>query len=645
MRRGFTLLALCTAVAVGISCGFADDPNPTAKTTSYGSQKAKRTIQYFSKSGETATRVTDVDETPAELKRYSRSRTDAVPSVPNYSAELFGGKAKTAGSAQPAAEKSTEEKLPLLTPSKTSALPEVRQIPLEAAAATAETSAPGIVHAAHAQTDSDKPVIKHTAADFRLQLPAPEQAAAPAGPAPIEIDPSKTGPQQPAVRVQWIKNGPITVGQECSCTLQVENTGSASVSDVEVLAHFPATIRLTNAQPQPAEAGEFLKWRFADLAAQEVQTISLQFIPAQRGDLQTAAFVRFTGQATGLFNVEEPLLALAMTGPKEVMLGDPASQLLNVSNPGTGPAHNVVVETTLPAGLEHPRGERLYMEIGTLNPGESRTVRLGLAAVEGGKHALHVVAKADGGLQQIANAEVNVITASLQVAAAGPSLRYIGRSAKYELQVHNDGGVNTNNVRVVHRVPAGYKFESADRGGEFDAATGNVSWFLGQLKPDQTETVSVTLQATKLGDYTHEVVAAAEHGVKAGAVLETKVDGTASLALELVDLEDPVEVGVETGYEVRVKNEGSKAAEQVKLVCELPAGMQLSRVDAPVSHLVQKELVIFDSLAKIEPGKTVTFRVMVKGIAAGSQRFRTQLSSASVPDPLTHEELTRFYQD
>ena len=45
----------------------------------------------------------------------------------------------------------------------------------------------------------------------------------------------------------------------------------------------------------------------------------------------------------------------------------------------------------------------------------------------------------------------------------------------------------------------------------------------------------------------------------AETTLDTKVDGVASLTMEIVDLDDPVEVGVETAYEIRVKNGGSKS--------------------------------------------------------------------------------------
>ncbi len=55
--------------------------------------------------------------------------------------------------------------------------------------------------------------------------------------------------------------------------------------------------------------------------------------------------------------------------------------------------------------------------------------------------------------------------------------------------------------------------------------------------------------------------------VQAGPDLEERrqtvadvVDGLAAIMFEVKDLEDPIEVGGETGYEVRVVNQGTKAA-------------------------------------------------------------------------------------
>ncbi|MFM9961246.1 MAG: hypothetical protein ACKV2Q_08465 [Planctomycetaceae bacterium] len=449
----------------------------------------------------------------------------------------------------------------------------------------------------------------------------------------------------PSVSVEWVKHGGINVGQECACDLVVKNTGKVSARQVVVEAWFPKSVRLTTANPKPTQVAEHLEWSIPELAAGEEQTIHIQMIPSQRGELATTANVRFTGTAANVFKVEEPLLKLAMEAPAEVFVGDPLVQTITITNPGTGIAQNVKIQVTPPEGLEATRGGQSQMEIGELNPGESRTVRLSFTALTGGEQTLNIAATADAGLKQAASATVKVIAPSLKIAVEGPGLRYAGRDARYTLNVINNGQAATNNVRVTHRVPKGFKFLKADKGGSFDASNGAVTWFIGHLEPAQTAQVKLHLQAQEIGQFEHHVAVSAEHGVTAKAESLTKVEGSASLTLEIHDLDDPIEVGHETAYEVRISNTGSKAAQNVGLTFELPTGIELIKVQSATQHLAKNGLILFNDLPELAPGKTALFRIHVKGTAEGNQRVRARLTSESIEQELISEELTKFYAE
>lgn len=449
----------------------------------------------------------------------------------------------------------------------------------------------------------------------------------------------------PSVSVEWVKQGEITVGQECSCDLLVKNTGKVSARAVVVDTTFPPSVRLTHANPEPAVVGDHLEWSIPDLAAGEERTIHISMIPSQRGDLATTAHVRFTGTAASVFKVAEPLLKLTTTAPNEVIIGDPLVQSVTLTNPGNGVAQHVKIHLTIPEGLEATRGKNAAIEIGSLNPGESRTMRLSFNAIAGGEQTLSVEATADSGLSESAEVTVNVIAPSLSLAMEGPTLRYAGRDARYTLSVKNEGQAATNNIRVTHRVPKGFKFVKADKGGTFDADTRSVNWFLGHLEPQQSAQVKLNLQATELGQFDHQAFVTAEHGVTAKAAATTKVEGSASLALEIQDLDDPVEVGQETAYEVRVSNTGSKAAVNVGLTFELPNGVELVNVEAVTQHLAKSGLILFNDLPQLAPGKTALFRIHVRGTTEGNQRVRARLTSESIEQELISEELTKFYAE
>ena len=479
------------------------------------------------------------------------------------------------------------------------------------------------------------------AAEIRPFGRAPQAAPAP-GPAGGFVNFSQ---ESPRIETRWTKQSDLNVGQPCDLMLTVKNSGDANASDVVVDVFFPRTVRLTAASPEPVAAQSSVVWKFPSLDAGEEREIHITMIPSQRGELTANANVRFSTAATTLLAVEEPMLKLAMKGPSEVMMGEPAPHVVTVSNPGTGVAHNVTVEVTIPEGLRHPKGKRLKMDLGSVNPGEQRSVRLSLTAVAGGAHKVNVVATSGTQLRQTADAAVAVLAPSLNLAVSGPALRYVGRDARYSLKLTNDGQAITNNVRAMYVVPKGFEYLYASRGGKFDEATRTVTWFVGSVSPKEAIDLSLKLKPVALGEFSHVARAISEHGAVAEANAATRIEGTASLVLEVLDLDDPVEIGRETAYEVRVRNEGSKQAQNVGLSFELPNGVKLINIKGPTKHIAESGLVVFKALPALEPGKTAIFQIHIQGADEGNHRVRARLTSDSIQEPLTVEELTRFYAD
>lgn len=452
-------------------------------------------------------------------------------------------------------------------------------------------------------------------------------------------------PQSPAVTIEWQKQSDVNVGQEFRCQLSVRNTGTSPAREVEIQARFPETVRLVNAEPLPSQSETFLGWDVDALQPGEERIIQITMIPLQRGQITPRADVRFSGSAQANFSVSEPLLAVEVAGPETVHVGEPVSHVVTVKNPGTGIARNVKLEALIPAGLEHSRGERLAMELGALNPGESRSVRLALAATKGGRHQILVRANADSGLTRSAESEIQVIAPKLSATIDGPGLRYLGREGVFTLTVANDGAAPTDNVRVMHKVPEGFQFVSTDRGAQYDPGTRLLNWFVGRLEQGQSADIKVTLQASRLGESTHYVRATSEHGSQSDTQMVTQVEGASSLSVEITDLDDPVEVGAEAIYEVRVSNNGSAPAGHVGLTCELAPGMTFVSAKGPSAHVAEQGNVVFRAIPELKPGESTVYRVHVTSSDSGHLRFRTRLSSDSIAEPLTTEELTRFYGD
>lgn len=456
---------------------------------------------------------------------------------------------------------------------------------------------------------------------------------------------AESEPAAPAVLATWKTVSPLNVGQECTCELVVTNAGRGVAQRVAVEALLPSHVKIVSISPQPVEREQFLGWKLDELAAGASQTITLVVVPSQPGPLEAAAHVRFTGTNVASLSVAQPMLEVVVDGPQQVSVGDPASHIVTVRNPGSGIASNVRLEALIPTGLQHARGERVMMDIGALTPGETRAVRLALEAVGGGAQVLQVNARADAGLVQTASWEVHVIAPSLQAAIEGPGLRYLGREAMYTLRVLNDGAAATDNVQMMHRIPEGFTFVQADRGAKFDPSTRVLNWFVGRLETGQQQELRVSLMAQTAGDFVHAVRALSEHGTSADAQMQTHIEGVPSLAIEVADLDDPVEVGTETAYEIRIVNEGTAAARDVSVSCELPAGVSFVSAAGPTDGHASGDLVTFQPAAAVAAGETLTYQVRVQGRTAGDVRFRCRVTSETLTQPLLSEELTKFYAE
>jgi len=647
MRRGTWILALSGMMALHQS-GFAADPSadqPTGRSSGVKKTDAKARNYYKDLFGE------DAPASAPEPKKVA----------PTFSSQAFSSDwdlepqpEKSKAAAKPiAAAKSTakvESNEPsftdLPTAQKRNAAGVTAKPKLRVSQATYDRQ-PGkkqpIQQVRSSAPSIDEPVdIGHTPTKTAA---AREEFSHEAPSAPIAT--SQAGQQPAQVTVEWVKKSEFDVGQECQVEMIVKNCGSSPASQVAIDAYFPTNVRLVSAEPRPASATDHLTWTFEQLPAASEQRIAVKMIPSRRGEIAASAQVRFTGTSSANFSVQEPLLKVAVkSSSKEVMLGDPAPQTITVTNPGTGTAHNVKIEAKLSGGLEHAtREDHLEINVGSVGPGETRTYRLGLTAAKGGRQGVNVTATSSSEASSTDEIEFNVVAPSMKVAVEGPSLRYKGRNAKYILTVTNDGTLTNNNINVSQTVAEGFKFVSADHNGKFDASAKSVQWFIGRLEPGESTHVSCELNSLQIGEFAHQIHVTSDSGVQSDARIETRVDGIASLTMELVDLDDPVETGSETAYEIRIKNDGSKAAASVSVACELPAGMELLNVKAPVEKILEGRILSFNTIEQIAPGSQVTIRIHTKVIRDGNHRLKVRMTGGGLQEATQLEEVTRAYSD
>jgi hypothetical protein len=326
-------------------------------------------------------------------------------------------------------------------------------------------------------------------------------------------------------------------------------------------------------------------------------------------------------------------------------VGDPAKIVFTVRNSGDGAAEHDKIQPILTDGLEHASGRNVELQIGNIAPGETRSATLECSPKKGGQHRCEACAVCDIG--QAAHDQI-MLTATaprLVIQAAGPGIRYLDRRASYTIRVHNPGDAPAIDVVLTDALPAGMKFLTAGDGGQVDAKGHTVSWRLGEIGPGKTKEVRLEAAPSAIGEHRQHFVVQASHAQAAEADVKTKAEGTASLVTEVVDTEDPIEVGAETTYEVRIVNTGSKDDGNVQLVCVIPDKMELRNAQGPSRWRTEGHKLIFDPLVRLAPRGDALFRITTRGIAPGDVRFQIQITSTNITEPIVRTESTRIYSD
>src|SRR5262249_35623497 len=128
---------------------------------------------------------------------------------------------------------------------------------------------------------------------------------------------------------------------------------------------------------------------------------------------------------------------------------------------------------------------------------------------------------------------------------------------------------------------------------------------------------------------------------------ETRVEGLSAMQFELVDLEDPIEVGANCRYEIRVTNTGSKTETNIQVVCTVPEKMDFASAQGAGNchYRVEGKEIVFDPLPKRAPRADAVSRINGRAKAPGDLRFKARIKADSLDEPVNKEESTRVYAD
>lgn len=452
------------------------------------------------------------------------------------------------------------------------------------------------------------------------------------------------GPQSPSIVIHKRAPAEVKVGKPASFVITVKNVGGSKALDVQVHDRVPAGMTLIDATPRPNPKYQpELFWELGDLEPNQERTITLQLTPEQEGELGSVARVTFHAAASVRTISTRPELKVVQKALEEVLIGQQLEIELEISNPGSGEATGVILQEDVPDGLEHPQGKQLDNLIGTLAPGEVRRQILRMRAVKPGIVENVIRVKGDDGLETTHTIVVKVISPELKATLTGPSRRYLERQATYQLDIANVGTANATNVELSVQLDRGFTFVKTDFEGRYDAARHAVFWSLPALPAGQSGKVPLTLLPVQEGNRVLRTEATADLGIRTASDTRVTIDSLAELTFSINDNADPIEVGGQTTYEIRISNTGSRDDTNVRVAIQLPPGLEIAEQGDFTAQ--GQGIIAFSPKALLKANDEIVYTLKANGIAPGRHIVKAIVTSDQSDVPVTKEESIKVYAD
>jgi uncharacterized repeat protein (TIGR01451 family) len=295
----------------------------------------------------------------------------------------------------------------------------------------------------------DQVKIFHQASPAPLPTPAPSVSGMPTGfqrpPTPISSAPSADVGFASTVTPQLTieKRGPFyhKAGATLAYQIILKNIGPTIASGVRIEDEIPGMTLRSAVPPTDFAQGNRLAWVVATLRPGEDKTFLLELVPNRVGDLVSTTSVVITqstsfrtkqeedGESAGRFKTPPPMPNFDLPptppvsrlpqpidptpGPALVTTPNPLPSPLTVdvkpmaaaavgqkvtievviANKGTIPLSQLMLIGTLPSGLKHPAGDSIGADLPDLGPGETKTFKMPVTAIQVGMHTVEIRVK------------------------------------------------------------------------------------------------------------------------------------------------------------------------------------------------------------------------------------------------------------
>lgn len=425
--------------------------------------------------------------------------------------------------------------------------------------------------------------------------------------------------------------------------IRLTNLTDCALTEVTLYQQLQPQLSLVGSQPKVDQRqGSDVIWRLERLPPKGSTLVSAELVASEEGQFEQCLSLTWVPSACVDVQVIAPLLSVQQRLPRAVLGCESIGLTVLVTNPGSAAMRDVKVTTVLPEGLQTQQGESLHrLVVDELAPGQQLQQELALVARQTGTFEVRTIATAAGGMTRETSNQVMVRQPALKLQLEGMPRQFIGRAITYTMTVSNVGDATSDGIVLRSNLPAGTTLEETTGGGRLQQ--GEVTWSVPPLAAGEKHQVILSLGTTQSGMAELVAEVTADCAVPSRASASTEVFGVSAVLLELVDLQDPLEVGRAGTYLVKVTNQGNRTDSNVSIVCLLEESQTFISADGPTRARQVGQEIRFEPLPVLQPGQEVVWQVAVKAAQVGDVRFRAQLTSDSLQRPVHETEATNQY--
>jgi uncharacterized repeat protein (TIGR01451 family) len=430
--------------------------------------------------------------------------------------------------------------------------------------------------------------------------------------------------------------------------IKVTNLTDRELYNVVVKDCVPKNLVFKSSSPEISRVeGGNVYWMLGNLEPKASRMISANAVAEGEEPITSCAQVTYDSPICAKINIVEPKLQMAKFAPSDSLMCDRIPVRYVITNTGSGYACNITLKDQFQEGLMTAEGKNEVMfTLDSLGPGKSHEFKTMLDANRRGKFASKAIATSRNiGTVESNMTETTVSQPVLAITESGPDSQYIGRSLTYEITVTNKGDATAKDTVIEAMLPEDVKFDSASLDGHFSRSSpAKVVWNIGELAPNASKKVSMTLMVDQAGSLKTIAAVKAYCAEAVSTSMQTTLSGIPGILLEVIDVADPTEVGQNNTYVITVTNQGSASDTNIRINCTLEDNMKYVSSSGPTTASVTGNNVDFAPLPSLAPKAQAQWRVNIEAFSAGDVRFKVIMNSDQLGRPVEETEATTFYK-